>query len=63
MGESIIILGGYKETSSDSEIDGFLETSLNSSRLTSVNGVTRMTYFPLDEAVIIEVGYHVGFFH
>lgn len=58
-GESIIILGGYTESSSESENDGFFESSLNSSRAASLNGVTKTSYFPLDEAVIIEIGHHV----
>lgn len=61
-GESILILGGYREAGPDADhLDSQLDTSMTStSRIHSTSARPRVTYFRLDEVISVEIGHHVG---
>lgn len=61
-GESILILGGYRETACDAEAqDSQLDTSMTStSRIPSGGARPKVAYFKLDEVISVEIGHHVG---
>jgi len=60
-GESVLILGGYRETSHDADNqDSQLDTSMTStSRMHSTSARPKVVYFRLDEVISIEIGHHV----
>lgn len=64
-GESILVLGGYKEVIPATESsDSFNnDTSMNSSKLERTSLKAKKVYYKLDEIITIEIGHHVVCLH